>query len=75
VVKGADAMAWYQDYKSKSSHERAVAGFGDQAYYDGFASLSVLKGDSYLRVAVVPVGAPITLASEEQLANAILPGL
>ena len=52
-----------------------VTGYGDQAYYDGYASLSVLKGDYYLRVAVAPAGAPPSLAAEKQLAAAILPRL
>lgn len=74
VVHGPKALTWYQDYKSKVS-ARPVAGYGDQAYYDGYASLSVLKGDYYLRVAVAPVGAPPSLAAEKQLAAAILPRL
>ena len=74
VVKGPDALKWYDDYRSKVPAQ-PVAGFGDQAYYDGYASLSVLTGDSYLRVAVSPAGAPPSLADEKQLASAILPKL
>jgi hypothetical protein len=74
VVHGLKALAWYQDYKSKVSAQ-PVAGYGDQAYYDGYASLSVLKGDYYLRVAVAPAGPPPSLAAEKQLATAILPRL
>ena len=74
VVEGSDAVTWYQGYKSKVS-PRPIAGYGDQAYYDGYASLSVLKGDHYLRIAVAPAGAPPSLSDEEQLANAILPKL
>jgi hypothetical protein len=74
VVKGADATNWYNDYKSKVNAQ-PITGYGDQAYYDGAASLSVLKGDSYLRVAVAPAGAPPSLADEEKLATAILPKL
>ena len=74
VVHGPKALTWYQDYKSKVSAQ-PVTGYGDQAYYDGYASLSVLKGDYYLRVAVAPAGAPPSLAAEKQLANAILPKL
>jgi hypothetical protein len=74
VVKGPDAMTWYNDYKSKVNAQ-AVTGYGDQAYWDGDASLSVLKGDSYLRVAVAPAGAPPSLSDEKQLATAILPKL
>jgi hypothetical protein len=74
VVKGADAVTFYDDYRSKV-HAVPVAGYGDQAFYDGYASLSVLKGDFYLRVAVGPAGAPPSLAAEKQLAAAILPAL
>ncbi|HVA09245.1 MAG TPA: hypothetical protein VNG12_21140 [Acidimicrobiales bacterium] len=52
-----------------------IIGYGDQAYCDGYASLSILKGDYYLRIAVSPVGAPPSLSDEEQLAAAILPKL
>ncbi len=74
VVRGPDALTWYQNYKSKVSAQ-PVTGYGDQAYYDGYASLSVLKGDYYLRIAVVPAGAAPSLTAEEQLAGAILPKL
>jgi hypothetical protein len=74
VVKGPDALTWYDNYKSKVSAQ-PVTGYGDQAYYDGYASLSVLKGDYYLRIAVSPAGAPPSLSDEEQLAAAILPKL
>ena len=74
VVKGADALKWYDDYKSKVAAQ-PVAGFGDQAYYDGYASLSILKGDYYLRIAVAPADAPPSLTAEKQLATAILPEL
>jgi len=74
VVKGPDALTWYNDYKSKVSAQ-PVTGYGDKAYYDGYASLSVLEGDYYLRIAVSPAGAPPSLPDEEQLATAILPKL
>ena len=74
VVRGPKALAWYQDYKSKVSAQ-PESGYGDQAYYDDYASLSILKGDYYLRVAVIPAGAPPSLTAEEQLARAILPKL
>jgi hypothetical protein len=74
VVKGSDALKWFNDYKSKVNAQ-AITGYGNQAYYDGFASLSVLKGDYYLRIAVSPADAPPSLADEEQLATAILPKL
>ena len=74
VVRGPEALTWYQDYKSKVSAQ-PESGYGDQAYYDGYASLSILKGDYYLRIAVIPAGAPPSLTAEEQLARAILPKL
>src|SRR5664280_578491 len=76
VVKGSDALTWYNNYKSSPQvHAQPVTGYGDQAFYDGAASLSVLKGNTYLRVAVVPAGAAPSLSAEEQLATAILPKL
>jgi hypothetical protein len=76
VVEGSDALTWYNAYKtSPQVQAQPITGYGAQAYYDGYASLSVLKGDCYLRVAVVPAGAPPSLSAEEQLAAAILPKL
>src|SRR5438105_212985 len=74
VVRGAHAFTWYMDYKSKVNAQ-PVSGYGDQAYYDGYASLSLLKGDYYLRIAVIPAGAPASLADEKKLAAALLPKL
>ena len=74
VVKGSDAMTWYNDYKSKVNAQ-SIAGYGDQAFYDGYASLSVLKGDNYLRVAVAPAGAPPSLAAEQRATGAIVRGV
>jgi len=74
VVKGANALTWYDNYKASVSAQ-AISGYGDQAFYDGVASLSVLKGDSYLRIAVSPSLAPPSLSDEEKLATAILPSL
>jgi hypothetical protein len=74
VVKGADALKWYNDYKSKVSAQ-PISGYGQKAYYDGYASLSILDGQYYVRIAVVPAGAPPSLADEERLATAILPSL
>jgi hypothetical protein len=76
VVKGSDAVTWYDNYKSSPEvHAQPITGYGDQAFYDGVASFSVLKGDYYLRIAVIPAGAAPSLPHEEQLANAILPKL
>lgn len=74
VVKGSEALTWYNDYKSKVKAQ-PITGYGDQAYFDGFASLSVLKADTYLRIAVSPFGAPPSLSDEKQLAATILPKL
>jgi hypothetical protein len=74
VVKGTDALTWFNDYKSKVAAQ-PIAGYGNQAYYDGDASFSVLKGTYYLRVAVIPAGSPPSLPDEEKLATAILPKL
>jgi hypothetical protein len=74
VVHGPKALVWYENYKSKVSPQ-PESGLGDQAFYDGVASLNVLLGDYYLRIAVVPAGAPPSLTAEEQLARAVLPKL
>jgi hypothetical protein len=74
VVKGPDASKWFSDYKSKV-RAQPVSGVGDQAYYDGYASLSVMKGAYYVRIAVAPASAPPSLKDEETLAKAILPSL
>jgi hypothetical protein len=74
VVKGSEASTWYNDYKSKSRGQ-PISGIGDQAFYDGYASLSFMKGASYVRIAVAPAGAPPSLKDEEKLAQAILPRL
>ena len=74
LVKGSDATRWYNDYHSKVP-ARSISGYGDQAFYDGAASLSVLKGQDYLRIAISPAGAPPSLKDEEALASAILPNL
>jgi hypothetical protein len=71
LVTGPDAQKWFDDYRSKV-HAVSLAGLGDRAYYDGYASVSVLKGDAYLRIAVAgPRG--ISLAGEKQLAADALP--
>jgi hypothetical protein len=54
------------DYRSKVKAQ-PISGFGGQAYYDGYASPSVLKGDSYLRIAVSPGAAPPSLSDENSL--------
>jgi len=74
VVKGSNALKWYNGYKSKAP-AKSIAGYGNKAYYDGYASLSVLKDDYYLRIAVSPAKAAPSLKDEEHLAAAILPKL
>lgn len=73
VVKEVNATTWYTAYKSSPTvHAEPVSGYGDAAFYDGNASLSVRKGDTYMRIAVVPAGAAPSLPAEQQLAAAIL---
>ncbi len=74
VVKGSNALKWYDAYKSKVP-AKSVAGYGSQAYYDGYASFNVLKASYYVRIAVSPADGLPSLADEEQLAAAILPKL
>jgi len=74
VVKGADAVRWFTDYESKVKPQ-PISGYGRLAFYDGAASLSVLKGNCYLRIAVSPAGGAPSLTDEEHLATVILPKL
>jgi len=82
VAKGPNALKWYKDYESNVKAQ-PVSGVGDKAFFNGYASLSVLKGNYYLRDAVSP---PLTSATNsakqylqlvlkdwERLAKAILP--
>jgi len=50
-VKGSKCPEVVQRLQGKSTGQ-GIAGYGTEAYYDGYASLSVLKGDYYLRIAV-----------------------
>jgi len=76
VVQGVPSLEWYNNYRtSPQVRAQPIAGYGTEAYYDGYASLSILKDDFYLRVAVSPAGAAPSLSDEEQLATAILPKL
>lgn len=75
-MQGVPSLEWYNNYRtSPAVHAQPIAGYGTEAYYDGYASLSILKGDFYLRVAVSPAGAAPSLSDEEQLATTILPKL
>jgi hypothetical protein len=71
LVTGADGTKWFNDYKSKVPAV-ALSGLGDQAYYDGSASVSVLKGSSYLRIAVIKTTGPDE-AAEQALATTAIP--
>jgi lipopolysaccharide export system protein LptA len=70
LVRGAQARSFFADYRGKV-HAVAVPGLGDQAYYDGYASLSVLKGEAYIRIAVI--GVRNVLDVEKMLAADALP--
>jgi hypothetical protein len=65
LVTGPDAKTYFDDYQSKVSAQ-ALSGLGDAAFYDGYASISVLKGDSYVRIAV---GIANNLSAEKTLAT------
>lgn len=73
LVTGSKAKKYFDDYRGKV-HAQPISGLGDAAYYDGFASLSVLKGDAYVRIFV---GTTTTLSAqlkaEESLARDALP--
>lgn len=68
LVTGPKAKTYFEDYRSKVNAQ-TVSGLGDAAYYDGFASISVLKGDAYARIAV---GIANNLSAEKTLAAAAL---
>ncbi len=65
LVTGPKAKVYFADYRSKVDAQ-PISGLGDAAYYDGFASISVLKGDSYVRIAV---GIANNLGAEKTLAG------
>ncbi len=69
LVTGSKAARYFADYRRKVA-ARAISGLGDQAYYDGYASISVLKGDAYVRIAI---GVVHNLSPEEKLAADALP--
>jgi hypothetical protein len=64
LVTGDQAKQYFDDYKSKVN-ATSISGLGDEAFYDGYASISVLKGDEYLRIAV---GIANNLPAEKTLA-------
>jgi lipopolysaccharide export system protein LptA len=69
LVTGPKALKYFSDYRRKVA-ARTITGLGDKAYYDGYASLSVLKGDAYVRIAAVEGN---NLTAEEKLASDALP--
>jgi hypothetical protein len=69
LVVGPNARKWFNNYRHKVQ-AKAIAGLGDRAFYDGYASISVLKGDAYVRIAV---GIANNLGPEEMLARDALP--
>jgi hypothetical protein len=72
LVRGGNAATFFNDYKTNPRvHVQSIAGLGDQAYYDGYASLSVLKGDAYVRIALS--GVSDVLDAEKKLAAAAVP--
>lgn len=52
LVTGSSAQKWYADYLSKVAPV-TIKGLGDDAFYDGTASVNLLKGDAYLRISVI----------------------
>lgn len=68
LVTGPKAKAYFEDYRGKVGAQQ-ISGLGDAAFYDGFASISVLKGDAYVRIAV---GIANNLSAEKTLADAAL---
>jgi hypothetical protein len=69
LVTGPKAKKYFDDYRSKVN-ATPISGLGDTAYYDGYASISVLKGDAYVRIAV---GIANNLSAEKTLAADALP--
>lgn len=64
LVTGPKAKMYFSDYRGKVQAQ-PVSGLGDAAFYDGFASISVLKGHAYVRIAV---GIANNLSAEKALA-------
>jgi len=69
LVTGPDAKKWFDNYRAKVPAQ-PLSGLGDKAYYDGASSISVLKGDAYVRIAV---GVANNLSVEKKLAKDALP--
>ncbi len=69
LVRGPKAKFYFDDYRGKVA-AKPLSGLGDAAYYDGYASVSVLKGDAYVRI---NVGIFHNLGPEKVLAADALP--
>jgi len=69
LVTGQKAKRYFDDYRGRV-HAQPVSGLGDAAYYDGFASVSVLKGNAYVRIAVVGIAG--NLRADKALAASAL---
>jgi lipopolysaccharide export system protein LptA len=69
LVTGPKAKKFFDDYRN-SIHAQPISGLGDKAYYDGYASISVLKGNAYVRIAV---GIANNLSAEKRLAADAVP--
>jgi len=68
LVTGPKSKSYFDDYRGRV-HAQPISGLGDAAYYDGFASVSVLKGDAYVRIAV---GIANNLRADKTLAASAL---
>jgi hypothetical protein len=68
LVTGPQAKKYFDNYRAKVNAQ-PISSLGDAAYYDGFASISVLKGDAYVRIAV---GIANNLSAEKRLATQAL---
>jgi lipopolysaccharide export system protein LptA len=64
-------VKYFNDYQGKVNAQ-SITGLGDRAYYDGYASVSVLKGDAYVRIAV---DIATNLKPEEKLAAEAVPNM
>ena len=73
VVEGSRARTWYAAYKSHvNAGPIGVLGPGNEAYYDGYAWLNVLRGAYYVRILVQAANVPPSLSAEEALFKSIV---
>jgi lipopolysaccharide export system protein LptA len=59
---------YFDDYRGRV-RAQPISGLGDAACYDGFASVSALKGNAYVRIAV---GIANNLRADKTLAASAL---